>query len=137
MLNKFLGRYIKYILFFLPLVWLGALTVSLAEAYFYPGVLLKHTSIDALFFYLSFGIVGPFGLYGSEWKKQPLRSFRIINHYAIYVFGLGYYIFYLLEKTHYPNYVFSTFHIHPLELGNPLILSIFAYTISSKDVLLL
>ncbi|KKQ95043.1 MAG: hypothetical protein UT21_C0009G0008 [Candidatus Woesebacteria bacterium GW2011_GWA1_39_11b] len=137
MLYKFLGRHIRYILFFLPLLWLAALAASFAEAYFYPGVLLKHTSIDALFFYLAFGIAGLSGLYGDKWKEQPLRLFRKINYYAIYVFGLGYFTFYLLEKTHYPNYVFSTFHIHPLELGTPLGLSIFAIIISSKDVLLM
>src|SRR3989304_1094393 len=130
MFNRFLARYIKYILILLPVVWLAALAVSFAEAYFYPGVLLKHTSIEALFVYLAFGIAGLFGLYGSEWKEQPLRSFRIINFCAIYVFGLVYYTFYLLEKIHYPNYVFSTFHIHPLELGTPLSLSTFAYVIS-------
>jgi len=136
MFNRFLARYIKYILFLLPVVWLVALAVSFAEAYFYPGVLLKHTSIEPLLIYLTFGIAGSFGFYGSGWKKQPIRSFRTVSFYSIYVFGLGYYTFYLLEKIHYPNYVFSTFHIHPLELGTPLALSIYAFIISSKDVLL-
>lgn len=128
---------VKRVLYLLPIMWLIALVTSFGEAYFYPGVISKHTPISALLIYLVFGIVGLFGLYGTEWKNKPLRMFRKLSYFAVYIFGAGYLLFYLLEKIHYPNYVFSTFHIHPAQLATPLALSVYAYAISSKDVLLM
>jgi hypothetical protein len=92
--------------------------------------------IDPIVLYLIFGLVGIFGLYGSEWKNEPLHSFRKINYFAIFSFGLAYFIFYSLEKINYPNYVFSTYHIHPTQLTVPLVLSLYSYIISSKNILL-
>ena len=136
-LKKLSPRLIKYILYLLPLGWLLATAISLLEAYYYPGVLLKHLWVNPLVVYLGYGILGLIGLYGKEWKYIPLRLFQKTNYFAIIIFGLGYSIFYLLETINYHNYVFSTFHIHPLQLATPLFLSIYSFIICSKNTLML
>jgi len=136
MLFKLPKRLVKSFLYVLPTVWLVAIVTSLAETYYYPGVISKHTPINAFLIYLLFGIVGLFGLYGSEWKEKQLRMFRLLCNFSVYIFGVVYLYFYLLEKTQYHNYVFTTFHIHPGQLAVSLAISIYGYTVSSKGVLL-
>lgn len=128
---------VKRILYLLPITWLVALVTSFAEIYYYPGVISKHTPISAFLIYFVFGVVGIFGLHGAEWKNIFLRMFRLLSNFAIYVFGASYLYFYILEKIHYQNYVFTNYHIHPAQLAVPLILSIYGYIVSSKGVLLM
>lgn len=132
--NRRLPYFISQILKFLPIVWLIALLTSFAEIYFYPGVILKHTLIDSVLIYLAFGILGILRLFSPERKIRSLHTFNKINYYGIYLFGLVYIFFYVSAKTHYPNYVFSTYHIHPTQTAVPLVLSLYSYMISSKDV---
>ena len=136
-LNRLSPRLVKHLLYILPFGWLITIAASLLEAYYYPGVLLKHFWVNPLVIYLGYGILGLLGLYGNEWKHIPIRLFQKVNYFASIFFGFGYAAFYFLEKIHYPNYIFSTFHIHPDHLAVPLLISIYSFIISSKNSLLL
>lgn len=116
-------------------LWLVAMTVSFLEIYLYPGVVLKHSGIDPVFFYLPFGAAGFFWIGESLWESRPIRVLQKISLLTAIIFGLGYFAFNIIEIIQYQNFVFSTFHIHPQEMITPLSISVFSYLILFKNKL--
>lgn len=49
----------------------------------------------------------------------------------VFFFGFLIVFFYLLDLIKYPNFVFSTFHVHTKEIGTSFILCVYLYLISS------
>lgn len=118
------------------LVWLFAIAVGQIEAYFYQGFFLKHLHFDSILVYVIFGILGLALFYISDDSDdRSLTIYQKIYSIAIFIFGLIFFFFYILEKKNYPNYVFSTYHLQPKLLSTPLTLSIFASIFSSKKLL--
>lgn len=127
----------RFILLLLPFVWLLAIITSLLESYFYQGFIYKHANIDSLVIYFLYIILGFICLYFfDESKNKIFLIFHQIYVLSIYLFGFAFYFFYITEKIHYSNYVFSTYHLQPSLLATPFALSIFALIFSSKKVIL-
>lgn len=128
---------VGYVVYLLAFMWFISIVVSFLEAYFYPGFVYRHTSIDPLFIYIAFGITGLFLQFVPKLENnRTFLIFRKLSYLATFVFGLIYLLLNLLEKINYPNYVFSTFHIQPKELSTLITLSIYTGLISSKDIVL-
>ena len=121
----------------IPLMWVLAVGISLIEAFFYPGFILKHTSLNPIPIYVAFLLLGLVELLSRRSTKKILPSLtNRLSYYAIFLFGLAFFVFYLLDTFKYANFTFSTFHFHTLQLTVPLALSVYMYLVSSKNNLL-
>ncbi|HJX58995.1 MAG TPA: hypothetical protein VJ481_00360 [Patescibacteria group bacterium] len=112
---------IKYLFYF---VWGIAFLMSITEAIIYPGVFMTNLNVSV---YPVYGVV----FFLLVLFKVLNFNERYTNSYLAFSFGkllsllsvIGYLFFSIMELLIYPNYVFSTFHLHPNALIWPLGLS--------------
>lgn len=96
--------------------------LSLLDTYFYQGFCQKHFHISAdliLIIYLSLSFV----LSALKVNLYPQFFAKINNKIFFPTLMLAYLTVLFLEKHFYPNFVFSTFHLHRLMFLNLLIIS--------------
>ncbi len=119
---------IAYLSYVFPYVWLFTLLTSLADAFIYPGVIIRYTGLNPILLYVAMGILGLVSLFTQSQKIKTISGgIYKMSSAALIVFAVGYIVFNFLEAVNYPNFVFSNFHIHPKELTTPLLLTLFTY----------
>lgn len=117
------------------ILWLISMALSIGEAFIYPGVFLRHTSINPLWIYLAMVVLGLiYRIFVRKVDDLIYKNLRRINNYLFFIISFLLVILNFLEKIHYPNYVFATFHIHPSGLIFPLILTLIVLVISYRDL---
>lgn len=92
--------------------WIFILLMFFAESIFYPGFIQLHMGIN-LAVLGALIVIAEWIFY---WWSQPAWASVVSKFILKYVFpGLSLISVWLglLEQTHFPNYVFSTFHLHP------------------------
>jgi len=113
---------------FSPLI-VAAFGTLLLELVSYPGFLLNHTGIPATFFLLASVISYCVLLFQSNFFDQKLVPEAELvlrcNLISLPFLLLMYFMFSQMEKAHYLNYVFSTFHIHLVILERIVVFTIF------------
>lgn len=116
-----------------PFFWLFSFFLALVEVFIYPGFIIKHFFISP---YYAFSITVILGLISRAYslREKNLYYIKLINfnQIVISISGLSLISFTLLESLHYPNYVFSTFHLHPDALIWPLLLNLFLCLLEVK-----
>lgn len=122
-----------YYLFYL--LWLVALFLTLVDTVIYPGFVYKHTGINLYYVTIVivfWGLATKLSIFNSCWVKRNNIIDLLINMNLFFtlIFVIVFISLYIVEDTTYPNYVFNKFHIHPLAVIHPLILSIFLFVIN-------
>lgn len=105
------------------LLWITSVFISFIEVYFYQGVILKHLSLDPRWVYgltLLVGIAIKFSSIKTKSKIVPRLS--KINFAGLIVVALALITLNIVEEIQYPNYVFTTLHLHPKGLIIPFII---------------
>lgn len=85
-----------------------AVAIAIVETIKYPGFIVKHTGFNVLVLYIITGIVIRYFPPPNPHKQLISRAFRTISLASISIAG----ILLIIETITYPNYVFSTIHIH-------------------------
>jgi hypothetical protein len=131
--RKTFQKVINFIVNITPFMWALAVGISLIEAFFYPGFVIKHISFNPAIIYGGFLLSGLVNLFGAKPTNIVLPSLmNKLSYLAIFLFGLAFFAFYLLDTVKYANFTFSTFHLHTLQLTVPLALSVYMYLVSLK-----
>jgi len=100
--------------FLFPFLWVIAFVFNLLESFTYSGF-LPGTRVFLVWTIFSGVLVRIISLRKGILKKW-LGWYKILfvfNKFAFLFFLITTAIFFLLEETHYPNYIFSTIHIQP------------------------
>lgn len=109
-----LDKYINNVYFFIPIAGYFTLFLILIEAFTYPGFLSKYILISSENYSIAFMIISIIIVYLTKNNKRNsiTNSLFSLNYILIPVFLLTYFILYLEEQNNYPNFVFSSYHIH-------------------------
>lgn len=109
----------------LPYLLPATLILGLLEVVSYPGFLKKYTLIDFRWLAVLTTFLLFFALYTQFRKKKTSKysePFLLVLFYKFCYFlwiplTVSFFIFEYLEFSHYPNYVFATFHIQHKNFG--------------------
>lgn len=116
--------------------YLVVLTYALLclETVTYRGFVERYLFVS-VYLILLLTLIGAIGVFFKKGVKTTETSTTNLilkmNSLLIPVFAIFYWILVLVEATHYPNYVYSTFHILPENLGILLFFSIYLFVIKS------
>lgn len=94
-------------------LYLSVFSILMAaiETYKYPGFIFKHFNFLPMIFYVITGIaIIAIKLYPPPTPEKSLLAmmFRLLAIYSIILTG----VFYILETTTYPNFIFTNLHVH-------------------------
>lgn len=114
-------------------LWLVTLFISLIEVVTYSGFFQKR-----VFFlnpHLLLIVVLGFALF-FKFNKRTRDFYNTavfkVNFLLMLILAGSYLIFNIMERKHFPNYVFSKFHLHPSGIILPLLLSLILFFVSSR-----
>lgn len=117
-------------LFILPLVVVFTYFCLFLDTAKYPGFIGKHFLIDAkVYFALAILLV-----FVSSAKSGFLKLILKINTLILALISAIYVIFSFIEASHYPNYVFSTYHVHMGGLFYVLLFGISLFIINTQAI---
>lgn len=88
-------------LFFLSIMASGV------EAVTYFGFIVKHFHFSPYYIYLA-------SIAAALLPRRVPKFISLLYPYTIILLTLMYFIFIFLEVTHYPNYIYTHFHVNPL-----------------------
>lgn len=117
---------------FAPLVVLtfGLMCIDVVT---YDGFLTKTIGVPSTFFLVSSALSYALLIFDTFFNKAAFSKESIlvlrINAVAYPLLMIIYYLFYQLEANHYPNYVFSTFHINLAQFDRVTIFSTFLFAL--------
>lgn len=84
-----------------------SILTSGAEAVTYFGFFVKHFYFSPYFIYIA-------SILTALLPRRVPKFISILYPYIIILLTLAYFVFIFLEVTHYPNYIFTHFHVNPL-----------------------
>jgi len=115
-------KIIDYNLLLFPFLWLFALFLSLVEVFTYSGF-----SFFGFRLFLALTIIGGWLAKLTPFKKDKIvyKLVLIFNRPIFLLFSFLFIFFSFLEMSHFPNYVYSLYHIHLRNLFWPWFLSSF------------
>lgn len=115
-------KIIDYNLTLFPFLWLFTLFLSLVEVFTYSGFFFFGLGL-----FLALTIIGGWLVKFTNLKEDKItyQLILVLNRPAFLLFSFLLIFFSLLETTHFPNYVYSLYHIHPRNLFWPWFLSSF------------
>ncbi len=127
-MSRLITRIIKLNKYLFPLlVGLAFFTLCL-EAYSYIGFLSKYIFVDSRFF-LVLSLIS--AIFQIEEKTNTINSlFFRFNSVFFPISVVLYVVMLFLESLHFPNYVFSTYHIQPANFIYIVLLSLILFLIS-------
>ncbi len=125
---------------FFKIIYLLFLTISsvgiLIETFTYSGLIKSHFYLDPRILVLFCVLIAALNLLHKRPDQLPKNFIKLNNFILLPFFTITTLIFTILELINYPNYVFSTFHIHYDSIFYFLILSfsIFLFSLNRKKI---
>lgn len=115
------------------IIFFASLAISLSGALIYPNFFLNKFKVQPLVVYLIYVVISFLNkiFQSKKTKEVDLNNHKIYMLLSI-VFGFGYLFFNALESMTYTNFVFSKFHIHPLMLLYPFLISFSEYFLTTN-----
>jgi hypothetical protein len=142
--TKFLSGWLLYFLqIAFPYLVVICYTLLIVEAYVYPGYFRKLLFIDAqvlAFLIVSLGLVTSLTKKQSKNTETLTQAILSANMLLLPALAIIFVLLTMRELNNFPNYVFSTFHIHPAAIGSVLVFNVglvAAKLVSEKKKLLL
>lgn len=121
------SRMFNFILQIFPFLVFFTYSMLFLEAYTYIGALKKYIFIDSrilLYLTITLGLYIAVRASNKEFKNNFIETIFSVNSLITPVVIFLYYYFLMAEAIHYPNFIFSTYHIQPANIVNIVYLNL-------------